>query len=57
MFNYAQLDDSGVVVTVAILSGEPSSIDVIKVDNYDTTLLGKRYNRETNQFEDEANAD
>lgn len=52
MFNYAQLDDAGIVITVASLSGEVASDTMIKVDSYAPMLLGKRYNAVTYQFEE-----
>lgn len=51
MFNYAQLDKEDVVIGVSSLSGEVSSDHMVKIDYYDESLLGKRYNRETGEFE------
>ena len=57
MFNYAQLDDEYIVTGVSSLSGEPEGgSSLIKIDKYDTTLLGKKYNRDTQQFEEVADA-
>ena len=57
MFNYAQLDDGSVVVGVSSLSGEiGGGTTLIKIDQYDTVLLGKKYNRDTQQFEEAGNA-
>ena len=52
MFNYAQIDDGHIVVTVASLSGESDSPDMVRIGDYDTSLLGKKYNKDANQFED-----
>ena len=51
MFNYAQLDENDVVICVSFLSGEVISDRMIKLDSYDLSLLGQRYNRETGEFE------
>lgn len=52
MFNYAQINDEHIVVTVASLSGESNSADMVRIEDYDTSLLGKKYNKDTNHFED-----
>lgn len=57
MFKYAQIGEDGVVHSVCSLSGEVDDSNAIRIDAYDETLVGKRYNRETNQFEDVTNAD
>ena len=51
MFNYAQIDENGIVIGVSSLSGEMISDRMIKLDSYDLSLLGQRYNRETGEFE------
>lgn len=57
MFNYAQLDQDSITIGVSSLSGEPKeSSTLIKIDQYDTALLGKKYNRDTQQFEEVADA-
>lgn len=57
MFNYAQLDQDSITIGVSSLSGPPDdSATLIKIDRYDTTLLGKKYNRDTQQFEEAGNA-
>lgn len=57
MFNYAQLNDDCVVTGVSSLSGVPDSDStLIKINQYDTALLGKKYNRDTQQFEEVADA-
>lgn len=40
---YLQLNDKNDVIGMSILSGEVSSPDMIRVPEYDETLLGKRY--------------
>ena len=50
MFNYAQLDENGVVVCISSLSGEVISDHMISIELYDESLLGKLYNRETGEF-------
>ena len=51
MHNYAQINEFGVVVGVSSLSGLVESTSMIEVQSYDTSLLGKTYNRETGEFE------
>ena len=51
MFNYAQLDENGVVVCVSSLSGEVISDHMVSIESYDMSILGKFYNRETGEFE------
>lgn len=41
---YAQLNDSNICTTVSELSGEIIDIKLIKLDKYDASLLGKKYN-------------
>ena len=41
---YAQLNDNRVCIAVSDLSGEVIADNMIRIDNFDTTLLGKKYN-------------
>lgn len=41
---YAQLNDEKICVGISDLSGEVVAEDMIKIDEFDTTLLGKKYN-------------
>ena len=41
---YAQLNDKKICVGVSDLSGEVVADNMIKIDDFDTTLLGKKYN-------------
>lgn len=41
---YAQLDSTNVCIGISQLSGEVQSEDMIKIDSYDTSFLGKKYN-------------
>lgn len=52
MFKYAQIGEDGVVHSVCSLSGEVGDSNAIRIDVYDEALVGKRYNKDTNQFED-----
>lgn len=47
--NYAQLSD-GRVVGVSSLSAEVVADDMIPIDSYDLSLMGKVYDAETGQF-------
>lgn len=51
MFNYAQLSDLGFVIGVSSLSSEVVDDRLIPIDFIDESLLGKKYNRETGEFE------
>ena len=51
---YAQLNDDGVVVSVSQLSGIVDTPDMVALQTYDTTLIGKRYNADAGIFEDVA---
>jgi hypothetical protein len=52
MYNYAQLNGEGICYAVSMLSGEVVADNMIAIDEYDESLLGKRYNRETGEFEE-----
>lgn len=52
MFFYAQLNPESIVVAVTQTSGVLFAPDVIALDSYDASVLGKRYNRETGEFDD-----
>ena len=41
---FAQLDDEKVCFAISDLSEEVVSDNMIKIDKFDTTLLGKKYN-------------
>lgn len=43
-FVYAQLDEENICVSVSQLSGEVIQDDMIELNSYDASLLGKRYN-------------
>ena len=51
---YAQLNDDGVVVSVSQLSGIVDAPDMVALQTYDTTLMGKRYDADAGIFEDVA---
>lgn len=51
MFNYAQLDSNDIVVGVSSLSGEVTRDNMIPIQFADEELIGKKYNRETGDFE------
>ena len=40
---YAQLDDNNVCVGISQLSGEIQVENMLQIEHYDTTLLGKKY--------------
>lgn len=56
MFKYAQVDENYVVHSVCILSGEITDPYAIPIDTYDESLVGKKYNSHTQQFEEVGNA-
>lgn len=51
MFNYAQLDSNDIVVCVSSLSGQVISDHMILIKFAVEELIGKKYNRETGEFE------
>ena len=51
MHYYAQVDGNDIVYSVSCLSGEVDQADMIPIDSYDQSLLGKIYNRDTGEFE------
>lgn len=55
MFNYAQLDASGLVVGISSLSGEVHSPNMVLVASADEGLIGTSYNTTTGEFSDYTN--
>lgn len=47
MCNYAQIDSNNICFAITQTDGEIIGSDVIKIDSYDTSLLGQRYNTGT----------
>lgn len=43
MLNYAQLDENNMVIGVSSLSGEVDNPNMVKINEYDESLLGKLY--------------
>lgn len=43
MFYYAQLDENNICISVSQLSGEIESSNMILLESYDASLLGKKY--------------
>ena len=41
---YAQLNDEKICIGISDLSGEVVADNMINIDEFDTTLLGKKYN-------------
>ena len=41
---YAQLDENNICTCVSQLSGEASQTNMIRLNRYDTSVLGKKYN-------------
>ena len=52
MFNYAQINDDGVVIGVSSLSGAAISPNMVAISSYDVSLLGKIYNSVDGEFYD-----
>lgn len=48
---YAQIDTDRIVFAVTDTSGEHERADMIQIDSLDSTLLGKRHNANTTEFE------
>lgn len=52
MFFYAQLNQESIVVAVTQTSSEIDEENLVELESYDTSVLGKRYNPDTGDFED-----
>ena len=48
---YAQLDNNDQVIAVSQLASDMTQDNLIAINAFDVTLLGKRYNRDTGEFE------
>ena len=48
---YAQINEVNKVIGISILSGEVIKDNLILIEEYNTKLLGKIYNLETEEFE------
>lgn len=48
---YAQIDADGICYAVTQTAEPVKQGDMIEIDSYDVSLLGKRYNAETEDFE------
>lgn len=44
MFYYAQIDENNICIGVSQLSGEINAPNMILLESYDASLLGKKYN-------------
>jgi hypothetical protein len=52
MHFYAQLNAEDIVIGVSQLNGEVESEMYVSMDNFDTSVIGKKYNRDKEIFED-----
>lgn len=52
MFICAQLDDDDIVRSVARLKSYINHDSVIEIPTYDTSLIGKKYDRNTGEFKE-----
>ena len=43
MINYAQIDEDNIVIGISQLSGKVDNPNMIELDTYDTSILGKLY--------------
>lgn len=46
IFYYAQVDENGVCICVSQLAGEVDQPDMIRLDEFDASVLGKRWDGE-----------
>ena len=49
---YAQINDDSIVISVTQTTGEIDNPSMIAIEGYDISVLGKRYNPDTGDFED-----
>lgn len=54
---YAQLNENDICIGVSQLGGEVDEVCLVAIESYDETLLGKRYNVETGEFEEVSQPD
>lgn len=52
-FNYVQLDENGYGVGISSLSGEVISENMIRISDYDTAHMRRKYNLKEKQWTDE----
>lgn len=52
MVFYAQLDNENIVIGISQLNEEINISNMVLIDSFDDTLLSKRYNAETGEFEE-----
>jgi len=52
LFFYAQLDNENIVIGISQLNEEINISNMVLIDSFDDTLLNKRYNAETGEFEE-----
>ena len=52
MVFYAQLNNENIVIGISQLNEEINISNMVLIDSFDDTLLGKRYNAETGEFEE-----
>ena len=43
-YYYAQIDENNICITVSDLSGKITADNMLRLETYDTSLLGKKYN-------------
>ena len=43
-YYYAQIDENNICIAVSDLSGKVTADNMLRLDTYDTSLLGKKYN-------------
>ena len=52
MVFYAQLNNENIVIGISQLNEEINISNMVLIDSFDDTLLNKRYNAETGEFEE-----
>ena len=50
---YAQIDTQGYCVGISDLSGELGQEDMIQLESFDTSLVGRKYDRDNQKWTDE----
>ena len=53
MFNYAQINEKDYCIGVSSLSGEVLQDDMIYIENYDVSYIGRKYDRKNKKWTDE----
>lgn len=49
---YAQLNNDCIVIAISQLNDTVESENMIEIEEFDTTIIGKKFNKDTQEFDD-----